>query len=85
MEENKGQILLYQTIDGGSIIEVTLCNDTVWLTIRSNGRIISAELAKKKANLEYDKFKERISNQLSPVEIHFIENFEKEQKKLRRK
>lgn len=29
MEENKGQILLYQTVDGESRIEVTLCNDTV--------------------------------------------------------
>ena len=34
---------------------------------------------------EYDEFKKRISNQLSPVEIDFIENFEKEQKKLRGK
>ena len=25
MEENKGQILLYQTVDGESRIEVTLC------------------------------------------------------------
>ena len=33
MEENKGQILLYQTVDGESRIEVTLCNDTVWLTL----------------------------------------------------
>ncbi len=46
---------------------------------------ISAELAKKKADMEYDKFKQRINTQLSPVEIHFIENFEKEQRKLRRK
>ncbi len=46
---------------------------------------ISAELAKEKANLEYDKFKERTTFQLSPVEIHFIENFEKEQKKLKNK
>jgi hypothetical protein len=44
---------------------------------------ISAELAKEKANLEYDKFKERTNFQLSPVEIHFIENFEKERKKLK--
>lgn len=43
---------------------------------------ISAELAHKKANLEYDKFQERTKNQLSPVEIHFIENLEKEQKRL---
>lgn len=46
---------------------------------------VSAELAKKKADMEYDKFKQRINTQLSPVEIHFIENFEKEQRKLRRK
>lgn len=44
---------------------------------------ISAELAKQKADTEYDKFKERTAYTLSPVEIHFLENFEKEQKKLK--
>lgn len=44
---------------------------------------ISAELAKQKADMEYDKFKERTTYSLSPVEIHFLENFEKEQKKLK--
>ena len=39
---------------------------------------ISAKLAKEKADQEYDKFK----NDLSPVEIHFLENFEREQKRL---
>ena len=43
---------------------------------------ISAKLAKEKADLEYDKFKERTKNNLSPVEIHFLENFEREQKRL---
>ena len=46
---------------------------------------ISAELAKQKADMEYDKFKERTVYSLSPVEIHFLENFEKEQKKLKNK
>ncbi len=46
---------------------------------------ISAELAKQKANQEYDKFKERTQYELSPVEIHFLESFEKEQKKLKNK
>ena len=46
---------------------------------------ISAEVAKLKADTEYDKFRERTQYQLSPVEIHFIEAFEAEQKKLRRK
>ena len=46
--------------------------------------VISAEVAKLKADTEYDKFKERTRNSLSPVEIHFIENFEKERKKLKR-
>ena len=41
---------------------------------------ISTELAKQKANQEYDKFKERTQYELSPVEIHFLESFEKEQK-----
>ena len=44
---------------------------------------ISAELAKQKADTEYDKFKDRTAYSLSPVEIHFLENFEKEQKKLK--
>lgn len=43
---------------------------------------ISAKLAKEKADTEYDKFKERTKNDLSPVEIHFLENFEREQKRL---
>ena len=46
---------------------------------------ISAEVAKLKADTEYEKFRERTQYQLSPVEIHFIEAFEAEQKKLRGK
>lgn len=45
---------------------------------------VSAKLAKEKADNEYDKFKERTQNNLSPVEIHFLENFEREQKRLLR-
>ena len=43
---------------------------------------ISAQLAKAKADAEYDKFKARTKNELTPVEIHFLEQFEREQKKL---
>ncbi len=43
---------------------------------------ISSEVAKKKADEEYDKYRERTKYQLSPVEIHFLETFEREQKKL---
>lgn len=45
---------------------------------------VSAKLAKEKADNEYDKFKERTQNNLSVVEIHFLENFEREQKRLLR-
>lgn len=45
---------------------------------------VSAKLAKEKADNEYDKFKERTLNNLSAVEIHFLENFEREQKRLLR-
>ena len=45
---------------------------------------VSAKLAKEKADQEYDKFKERTKNNLSAVEIHFLENFEREQKRLLR-
>ena len=38
MEENKGQILLYQTPDGESRIEVTLQGETVWLSLDQMGQ-----------------------------------------------
>lgn len=38
---------------------------------------ISAEIARQKADAEYDKFKERTQYQLSPVEIHFLEQFDR--------
>lgn len=44
---------------------------------------VSSEVAKLKANQEYDRFHLRTQNQLSPAEIHFIEAFEKESKKLK--
>ena len=44
---------------------------------------ISAEIAKQKADAEYDKFCERTKYGLSPVEIHFIDQFEAEQKRLK--
>jgi len=46
---------------------------------------VSAQLAKAKADAEYDKFKERTKNELSAAEIHFLEQFEREQKKLTEK
>lgn len=44
---------------------------------------ISAEIAKQKADAEYDKFRERTKYELSPVEIHFIDQFEAEQERLK--
>lgn len=46
---------------------------------------VSAEVAKLKADTEYDRFRERTQYQLSPVEIHFLDAFEAEQKKLKGK
>lgn len=43
---------------------------------------VSAQLAKEKADAEYEKFETRAQNELSPVELHFIENFERERLKL---
>lgn len=48
--------------------------------ILSHAGHVTAQLAKAKADAEYDKFKERTKNELTPVEIHFIEQFEHEQK-----
>ena len=33
MENSRGNILMYQTVDGNTAIEVVLSDDTVWLTI----------------------------------------------------
>ena len=35
MEDNRGNILMYQTVDGKTAIEFMLSNDTVWLTIEN--------------------------------------------------
>ena len=43
---------------------------------------ISAELAKEKSNLEYDKFKERTQDALTPAEQHFLQSLEQTEKKL---
>lgn len=43
---------------------------------------VSVEVAKLKADTEYDKFREHAQYQLSPVEIHFLEAFESERKRL---
>ena len=45
---------------------------------------VSAEIAKQKADSEYDKYQKRIQYELSPVEIHFIESFEKEVMQLKK-
>ena len=46
---------------------------------------VSAEVAKLKADTEYDRFRERTQYQLSSVEIHFLKAFEAEQKRLKGK
>ena len=50
----------------------------------TNAGTVSAEIAKQKADTEYDKYQKRIQYELSPVEIHFIESFEKEVKQLKK-
>ena len=87
-----GQIILFQTQGGDTKIEVHLANETVWLTayqmtlsgkeLLAHAGTVSAEVAKLKADTEYDRFRERTKYQLSPVEIHFLETFEAEQKRL---
>lgn len=46
---------------------------------------ISAEVARKKADSEHDKFQSRAQYSLSPVEIHFIDQFLEQQKALAEK
>ncbi len=45
---------------------------------------VSAEVARRKAGEEYEKFRSRTALQLSQVELDFLEHFEREQKALRR-
>ena len=64
---------------------ITILDDFLRISrkdILTHAGSISAKLAKAKADAEYDKFKERTKNELTPVEIHFLEQFEREQKKL---
>ena len=46
---------------------------------------ISAEVARKKADFEHEKFQSRAQYSLSPVEIHFIDQFLEQQKALAEK
>ncbi|MFR9546027.1 MAG: virulence RhuM family protein [Rikenellaceae bacterium] len=53
------------------------------MELLTHAGIVSAEVAKLKADSEYDKFKERTQYELTPVERHFLESFEQEQQKLK--
>ena len=57
-------------------------NHVVELTEEDKEQARQEAIAKLKANEEYDKFHERTQYQLSPVEIHFLEAFEAERKRL---
>ena len=46
---------------------------------------ISAEVAKLKADTEYDKFKERTQYALTPIEQHFLQSLEQTEKKIQAK
>ena len=61
-------------------------NDFLKLTGRdvlTHAGSISAEVAKRKADTEYDRYRERTKYELSPVEQHFIASLEAAQKKLK--
>ncbi|MFR9524547.1 MAG: virulence RhuM family protein [Rikenellaceae bacterium] len=53
------------------------------MELLTHAGVVSAEVAKLKADSEYDKFRERTRYELTPVERHFIESFEQEQQKLK--
>ncbi|MFR9545684.1 MAG: virulence RhuM family protein [Rikenellaceae bacterium] len=53
------------------------------MELLTHAGVVSAEVAKLKADSEYDKFKERTQYELTPVERHFLESFEQEQQKLK--
>ena len=68
-----------------SLSIIWICDDFLRIShkdILNHAGSISAKLAKAKADAEYDKFKERTKNELTPVEIHYLEQFEREQKKI---
>jgi len=54
-------------------------------TILQNAGTISHEQALKKANAEYEKFKELTKNELSEAEKHFVKQIETTAKELKAK
>ena len=90
-----GDIILYQTEDGFNCC--IFCNSSKrgkqkldeFLSLSGKDLLthagtVSAEIAKQKADSEYDKYSKRIQHELLPVEIHFIESFEKEVRQLKK-
>jgi len=60
-------------------------NDFLRMTsndILQNAGTISHEQALKKANLEYEKYKEKTKNEITEVEKHFLKQLENTTKKL---
>jgi len=60
-------------------------NDFLRMTgneILQNAGAISHQTALKKANEEYEKFKEKTKNELSNVEKHFVQQIEQTAKKI---
>ncbi len=54
------------------------------MTCAKVARVVNRSI-RNMVNAEYDKFRERAKYELSPVEIHFIDQFEAEQKRLKEK
>ena len=51
MNDSKGNILLYQTEDGQTKIEVTLANDTVWLTTGQRAELFQVIASSKRREI----------------------------------
>ena len=68
-QQNNGNIILYQTEDGKSRIEVTLCNDTVWLTTDQMAELFQTNLPFPDILRMYSRTESWIRTQL----LHFLQ------------
>lgn len=90
-EDNQGDIVIYQTEDGGTKIDVRFEGETVWLTQQQMAELFGSSCRRRKsepkqaiekANREYQRF---VVQNLSPVEEAYLQTIKEVEKTAKKK